>query len=227
MQSVRILLSRYLIVVTIFGMLFATAGIQPALAQEAEEPTTTDEETTPEGEEPVTFEDEIVITGFRYSLQESVELKREAVNTRDSIVVTDIAKMPDLNLAEAIQRVPGVAITREGGEGRQMSLRGLGPAFTRVTLNGMEVPASTAGLDSSGGINRGRSFDFNVFAAELFNRIDINKSAIASIEEGGIAGTVEMYTARPLDNPGFRGAATLQGAYNYLSDSTDPRGTIT
>ena len=225
MQSVRTLLSRYLIVVTIFGMLFATAGIQPALAQEAEEPETTEGEE--EAEEPVVFEEEIVVTGFRYSLQESVELKREAVNTRDSIVVTDIAKMPDLNLAEAIQRVPGVAITREGGEGRQMSLRGLGPAFTRVTLNGMEVPSSTHGLDSSGGTNRGRAFDFNVFSAELFNRIDINKTSIASIEEGGIAGTVEMYTARPLDNPGFRGAATLQGAYNDLSDSTDPRLTAT
>jgi len=123
--------------------------------------------------------------------------------------------------------VPGVAIVREGGEGRQMSLRGLGPAFTRVTLNGMEVPASSAGLDSSGGTNRGRAFDFNVFSAELFNRIDINKSAVASIEEGGVAGTVEMYTARALDNPGFRGAATLQGGYNDLSDTVDPRATVT
>ncbi len=156
-----------------------------------------------------------------------MELKRDAVNTRDSIVVEDIGKMPDLNLAEAIQRVPGVAIVREGGEGRQMSLRGLGPEFTRVTLNGMEVPASTGGLDSSGGVNRGRSFDFNVFSAELFNRIDINKSAIASIEEGGVAGTVEMYTARPLDNPGFRGSVTLQGGYNDLSDTVDPRVTAT
>jgi TonB-dependent receptor len=232
MQSVRTLLSRYLIVVTIVGMLVATAGIQPALAQEAEEPQATEDETqTTEGEEeaeePVTFTGEIEVTGFRYSLEQSVELKREAVNTRDSIVVEDIAKMPDLNLAEAIQRVPGVAIVREGGEGRQMSLRGLGANFTRVTLNGMEVPASTGGLDSSGGVNRGRSFDFNVFSAELFNRIDINKSAIASIEEGGVAGTVEMYTARPLDKPGFRGAATLQGGYNDLSDTTDPRATLT
>jgi iron complex outermembrane recepter protein len=110
--------------------------------------------------------------------------------------------MPDLNLAEAIQRIPGVAITREGGEGRQITIRGLGPSFTRVTLNGMEVPASTGGLDSFGGVNRGRSFDFNVFSAELFNRIDVNKSPTASIEEGGVSGTVELYTARPLDNPG-------------------------
>ena len=240
MQSARSLLSRYLVVVTIVGLLVATAGIQPALAQEPEDPKQEEPqvqeegaayegavEEVPEGEEPVVFEEEIVITGFRYSLEQSVELKREAVNTRDSIVVEDIAKMPDLNLAEALQRVPGVAIVREGGEGRQMSLRGLGASFTRVTLNGMEVPASTGGLDSSGGVNRGRSFDFNVFSAELFNRIDINKSAVASIEEGGVAGTVEMYTARPLDKPGFRGAATLQGGYNDLSDTVDPRATLT
>ncbi|MCB1057446.1 MAG: TonB-dependent receptor plug domain-containing protein, partial [Acidobacteria bacterium] len=134
-------------------------------------------------------------------------------------------KLPDLNVAEAIQRVPGVAIVREGGEGRQLSLRGLDAAFTRVTLNGMEVPASTGGLDSSGGINRGRGFDFNVFPAELFSRIDINKSYTASIEEGGVAGAVEMYTARPLDHPGFQGTAQLQGGYNDLSDKTDPRAT--
>lgn len=226
--------------VAIACLLVATAGVQPALAQEAEEPKNDEAqvqeegaayegaaEEVPEGEEPLVFGAEIEVTGFRYSLQQAVELKREAVNVRDSIVVEDIAKMPDLNLAEAIQRVPGVAIVREGGEGRQISLRGLGPEFTRVTLNGMEVPSSNGGLDSSGGVNRGRTFDFNVFSAELFNRIDINKSAIASIEEGGVAGTVEMYTARPLDKPGFRGAATLQGGYNDLSDSVDPRATVT
>lgn len=171
--------------------------------------------------------DVIEVRGFRHSLQESVSLKRDAVNARDSIVSEDIGKMPDLNLAEAIQRVPGVAIVREGGEGRQMSLRGLDPSFTRVTLNGMEVPASTGGLDSSGGINRGRGFDFNVFPAELFARIDINKSILASIEEGGVAGAVEMYTARPLDNPGLRGSILAQGGYNDLSDESDPRLTAT
>ena len=170
--------------------------------------------------------EEVKVKGFRSSLQQAVALRRDAVNTRDSIVTEDIGKMPDLNLAEAIQRVPGVAITREGGEGRQISLRGLGPNFTRVTLNGMEVPASTAGLDSSGGTNRGRAFDFNVFSAELFTRIDINKTPTAAIEEGGIAGTVELYSARPLDNPGFQGSVFGQVGYNDLSEKWDPRGTL-
>lgn len=169
--------------------------------------------------------EEVVVTGFRSSLRQAVALKRDAVNSRDSIVSEDIGKMPDLNLAEAIQRVPGVAITREGGEGRQITIRGLDPSFTRVTLNGMEVPSSAGGLDSFGGINRGRSFDFNVFSAELFNRIDVNKSPMASIEEGGIAGTVELYTARPLDNPGTHASIYGQVGYNDLSEEADPKMT--
>jgi iron complex outermembrane recepter protein len=243
MQSLSTVLSRYLRSVTmsravIVGILVALLGILPALAQEPEPPKEPQEAGEPaaEGAETGTeeeaaaeegFMEVIEVKGFRHSLEESVELKRDAVNARDSIVTEDIGKMPDLNLAEAIQRVPGVAIVREGGEGRQLSLRGLDASFTRVTLNGMEVPASTGGLDSSGGINRGRGFDFNVFPAELFARIDINKSILASIEEGGVAGAVEMYTARPLDNPGLRGTVLLQGGYNDLSDKSDPRVTAT
>ena len=169
--------------------------------------------------------EEIVVKGFRGSLQAAVSLKRNAVNNRDSIVSEDIGKMPDLNLAEAIQRVPGVSITREGGEGRQITVRGLSPSFTRVTLNGMEVPASAGGLDSFGGVNRGRGFDFNIFSAELFNRVDVNKSPTAAIEEGGVAGTVELYTARPLDNPGTNVSLYGQAGYNDLSEKYDPKMT--
>jgi TonB-dependent receptor len=206
------------------------AGVPAALAQDADESAQPQEAEEAEGTEedaPIQFHEEIVVKGFRSSLEQSVDLKRDAVNARDSIVTEDIGKMPDLNLAEAIQRVPGVAIVREGGEGRQMSLRGLGAGFTRVTINGMEVPASTGGLDSFGGINRGRSFDFNVFSAELFGRIDVNKTSTAAIEEGGVAGTVEMHTLRPLSNPGFRASLSLQGGYNDVSEKYDPRLTGT
>jgi TonB-dependent receptor len=169
----------------------------------------------------------IEVIGYRHALEESVVLKRDAVNARESIVTEDIGKMPDLNVAEAIQRVPGVTIVREGGEGRQLSLRGLGADFTQVTLNGMEVPSSTGGLDSSGAINRGRAFDFNVLPSELFSRIDINKSMVASIEEGGVGGSVEMYTAGGLDSPETRASVLIQGGYNDLSEKTDPRYTAT
>lgn len=166
----------------------------------------------------------ISVKGFRGSLLKALDAKRESANVRESIMAEDIGKFPDLNVAEAIQRIPGVAISREGGEGRNITLRGFSPGFTRTTLNGMEVPAGSDGLDSGGvTVNNSRSFDFHVFASELFNRIDIQKTQTASIEEGGIAGTVDMYTARPFDSKGFKSTVSVQGGYNDLTKENDPR----
>ena len=166
----------------------------------------------------------ISVKGFRGSLLKALDAKRDSANVKDSIMAEDIGKFPDLNVAEAIQRVPGVAISREGGEGRNITLRGFSPGFTRTTLNGMEVPAGSDGLDSGGvTVNSSRSFDFHVFASELFNRIDIQKTQTASIEEGGIAGTVDMYTARPFDSNGFQSSISVKGGYNDLTQKTDPR----
>ncbi|MBL7373147.1 TonB-dependent receptor plug domain-containing protein, partial [Escherichia coli] len=87
----------------------------------------------------------------------------------DNIVASDIAAFPDLNLAEALQRIPGITITRDTGEGRQIALRGLGADFTRTQLNGMEVMGNTAsGMDNRGAVSRSRSFDYSLFASELF-----------------------------------------------------------
>ncbi|HYD73746.1 MAG TPA: TonB-dependent receptor, partial [Candidatus Binatia bacterium] len=135
----------------------------------------------------------------------------------------DIADFPDLNLSESIQRIPGVAITRDAGEGRQISVRGLGPQFTRVRINGMEALATGGGTDAAGGTNRARSFDFNVFASELFNSITVRKSASAEVEEGALGATVDLRTALPFDYDGFTMAASGQAHYNDLSESTDPR----
>lgn len=167
--------------------------------------------------------EEVLVTGFRAAQAAALDNKRDSANSVESIIAEDIGKMPDLNLAESLQRSPGVAITREGGEGRNITVRGLGPQYTRVTLNGMEVPASTGGLDSSGGVNRGRSFDFNIFSADLFRRIDINKNSVAHIEEGGLASTVELYTLRPLDNAGFNATGAFQEDYNIHTGEMDPR----
>jgi iron complex outermembrane recepter protein len=224
------------------ALLMIFGGQGPALAQAAATAAPPPEPAKPaaaEGDEPAkdsasveeepsegeAVEEVIEVIGYRAALEESVSLKRDAINARDSIVTDDIGKMPDLNLAEAIQRVPGVTIVREGGEGRQLSLRGLGADFTQVTLNGMEVPSSTGGLDSSGAINRGRAFDFNVFPAELFSRIDINKSFVSSIEEGGVGGSVQMYTAGGLDSDETRASVLVQAGYNDLSEESDPRFT--
>lgn len=166
----------------------------------------------------------IEVTSFRNSLIKAKDLKRDAIISRDSILAEDIADFPDLNLADSLQRVPGITITREAGEGRQISLRGLGPDFTRVQVNGMEAMGTSASpMDAKGSVSRTRGFDFNVFASELFNRIDVNKTYSADQEEGGIGGTVGLYTAKPFDYSGFKSAVSLRGGYNDSSEETDPR----
>jgi TonB-dependent receptor len=168
--------------------------------------------------------EDIVVTGYRASLRRSLSEKREATGIIDVIKAEDIADFPDNNLAESIQRVPGVAITRDQGEGRNITVRGLGPIFTRVRINGIEGLSTTGGADSSGGANRGRQFDFNVFASELFNSITVRKSASADVEEGSLGATVDLATARPFD---YRADMTIAGSaqlgYNDLSKATDPR----
>jgi iron complex outermembrane receptor protein len=169
-------------------------------------------------------EEDIVVTGFRSSLRASLNEKRNASGVIDVIKAEDIADFPDNNLAESIQRIPGVTITRDQGEGRQITVRGLGPLFTRVRINGIEGLSTTGGADASGGANRGRQFDFNVFASELFNSITVRKTASADVEEGSLGATVDLVTARPFD---YRGNLTVAGSaqvgLNDLSDAVDPR----
>lgn len=167
--------------------------------------------------------DTIVITGFRASLESALNKKREDNGIVDVIKAEDMAKFPDTNLAEALQRVPGIVIDRDAGEGRNITVRGLGLDFTRVRINGVEALATTGGTDSSGGANRSRGFDFNVFAAELFNSVTVRKSSSADVDEGSLGATVDLQTSRPFDFKGFKATASVQGRYNDLSGKTDPR----
>ncbi|MFN3669802.1 MAG: TonB-dependent receptor [Brevundimonas sp.] len=170
--------------------------------------------------------DEVVVTGFRASLTAGLAAKRRDANVIDVIVAEDIADFPDLNLAESIQRVPGVAIDRDAGEGRSITVRGLGADFTRTRINGMEAQATTGGTDSSGGANRGRGFDFNVFASELFNSITVRKTAAAETEEGSLGATVDLQATRPFDYQGFTAAGSVQAGWNDLSEEYSPRAAI-
>jgi len=165
-----------------------------------------------------------VVVSYTASLQKALDVKREEVGQIDAIVAEDIGKFPDLNLAESLQRIPGVAITRDAGEGRNISVRGLGADFARVRINGMEALTTTGGTDSSGGANRGRGFDFNVFASELFNSIIVRKTSSASVEEGSLGATVDLQSARPFDYDGFTLVAGGQLGYNDLSEDSNPRG---
>lgn len=170
--------------------------------------------------------EEVVVTGFRGSLNAALMEKRETIGAVDAIVAEDIADFPDNNLAESIQRIPGISIARDGGEGRQISVRGLGPQFTRIRINGMEALSSTGSTDASGGTNRNRSFDFNVFASELFNSITVRKTASAEVEEGSLGATVDLQVARPFDYKGLTVVAGGQAGYNDLSEDWNPRGTF-
>ena len=167
--------------------------------------------------------EEVIVTGFRASLNNALNIKRNETDMVDAISAEDIADFPDLNLAESIQRIPGVSIDRDAGEGRSLTVRGLSADFTRTRINGMEAQATTGGTDSSGGANRGRGFDFNIFASELFNNIRVRKTQAAMIEEGSLGATIDLQTTRPFDYNGFRAAASVQYGYNDLSESWNPR----
>jgi TonB-dependent receptor len=164
--------------------------------------------------------EEVVVTGFRGSLASALEEKREQSGVVDVIKAEDVAKFPDANLAESLQRLPGVAVARDGGEGRSISVRGLGPDYTRVRLNGLEAQTTSNGFE---GINRTRGFDFNVFASELFNSLTVRKTPSAETEEGSLGATVDLQTGRPFDRMGPQLALSTKGTYNDLSDKSDPR----
>src|SRR5688572_5867617 len=166
-------------------------------------------------------EEAIVVTGFRASLNAALSVKRDSVTSVDAIVAEDIAQFPDQNLAESLQRIPGVSIQRDGGEGRAITVRGLGPQFTRVRVNGLEtVATSTDGASA----NRDRAFDFNVFASELFTSIVVHKTAEAALDEGSLGAVVDLNTGNPLaGKEGLTFVASAQGQYNDLSDDIGPR----
>ncbi|ACG78883.1 TonB-dependent receptor [Phenylobacterium zucineum HLK1] len=169
--------------------------------------------------------EEIVVTGYRRSLQQATEAKREATIIQDSIFAEDIGKFPDTNLAESLNRVPGVQLSREvTGEGQQIAIRGLGTNFTKILLNGNQIAVATTGrLDAQ---SQNREVDLDMFPTELFSRLDVNKSPTASMLEGGVSGTVNMRSARPFDYADRQLTYSLQGAYNSSAEKWGPRGAL-
>jgi len=197
----------------------ASAHAQDAAAAAAADPAP--QAAAPEQDD--TVSNEIVVKGFRASLNSALNLKRNETATIDAIKAEDIAEFPDLNLAESLQRIPGVAISRVNGEGRNISIRGLGPEYSRVRINGMEAIGTTGGTDNSGGVNRGRGFDFNIFSSDLFNSLAVRKTATADVEEGSLGGTVDLQTARPFDYRKPTAVVQVAASYNDLARKTKPR----
>lgn len=188
------------------GVAFAALSAAPVFAQTAPV-AEADASTAAEAEA-----NAIVVTGYRQSLREAIDIKRETIGFSDSIVATDIADFPEQNLSEALQRIPGVTIEREKGLGTRVNVRGLPTEFTLVTINDLATASGSGGRD----------VEFDIFASELIQSVTVQKSPTAADEEGGIAGSVKIRTARPFDNPGLRVVGSVEGAYNSISEEIDP-----
>src|SRR3954471_2019860 len=167
--------------------------------------------------------EEVVVTGMRGSLKQSMDIKRDSIGVVDAITAEDIGKFPDTNLAESLQRIPGVAIDRQNGEGSQVTVRGFGPGYNLVTLNGRTVATAEVnvyGAQSAYSGPQGRSFDFSNIAAEAVSALEVYKTGQALLPSGGIGATINVKTRRPFDTPGMQGSIGVKA----LTDTSNQEG---
>lgn len=193
----RITNVRRVLLLSAAGSVVALA--QPAFAQDAAAP--------------AAEEEEIVVTGIRAAERAAIDIKRNAVGVVDSIVAEDLGKLPDQNVAESLQRITGVTIERNRGEGRYVTVRGFGPKFNAVTVNGRTLATD----------NNGREFSFDVIPSEVISGADVYKSPQANINGASIGATIDVRTLRPLDQKeGFKVAAAATGMWSENADSWNP-----
>lgn len=195
--------------VTLVGLVLALSAVAPAHAQSGDDATL----------------EEVVVVGIRGSLNRSLDVKRESTGFVDAISAEDVGKLPDQNVAEALEEVPGVAIQRSRGEGDFVSIRGLGPDFVRGIVNGRSFVSATEAVDPifNGNLitSTGRAANFDILPSEIINTLEVIKSPSAEHVEGGIGGVVNVRTARPL-TVGNRLSGSLQGTYRDFNEQTDP-----
>ncbi|WP_448664240.1 TonB-dependent receptor [Sphingomonas sp. CJ20] len=165
--------------------------------------------------------DEIVVTGIRASLERAIQIKRDAPGIVDAISAEDIGKFPDTNLAESLQRIPGVSINRTNGEGSQVTVRGFGPTYNMVTLNGRQLATSNVSVvggdqNADGAQGTSRSFDFSNLATEGVRTLEVYKTGRAAVPSGGIGATINVVTRRPLDSneSGLNGSIGAKAVYD-------------
>lgn len=156
------------------------------------------------------------VSGYRSALADSLDAKRQSNQVSDSIMAEEIGQFPDTNLAEAIQRISGVAMTRNNGEGEKVSVRGLNPNFTRVEINGR---SSMVTVDDS---SPERDAQLSVFNSDLYNSIEVIKSPSARDVEGGVGGTVKLNTFKPLQIGKLSYGADFSYVSNDFKDSDEP-----
>jgi len=210
------------------GLTFVRSGgaaiLRPSVQKISTAPAPRAEAAGPVAEAPQeaasTVEEVVVTGGFANSLAKSLSEKRKATNVVDGISAEDIGKFPSNNIAEALQRVPGVAITRDRGEGLFVRVRGLGPNFQIVTLNGRSAAVNENMRDSG---QSGRQFRFDTLPSELVAGVQVGKTPLASLDEGAIGGVVDIKTFRPLDLGRSTLALSATASRPELADKTDPR----
>ncbi|MFC3034599.1 TonB-dependent receptor [Pseudoalteromonas fenneropenaei] len=158
----------------------------------------------------------VEVKGIRSSIKESLFLKQNATAVVDLVVADDIGKFPDENLAEALQRIPGITITRNGGEGQKILVRGMGSGYNVTTLNGRKLASEDAGRD----------FNYDTIASELVNVLKVYKSPEARLIEGGIGAIIDIETRKPLALDGFTVSASAKGIYESRTKDTNPHASF-
>jgi TonB-dependent receptor len=158
----------------------------------------------------------ITVTGMLGSLKAAMVDKKHSNTVSDGIAAEDLGKFPDLNVAESLQRITGVSIDRSGGEGQAVTVRGFGPQFNTVLVNGRQIATDSAG----------REFNFDIIAADQITGADVFKTSVANLQEGGIGGTIDISTAKPFDYEGFQLVGSLKGMYESLSEETSPAASV-
>jgi iron complex outermembrane recepter protein len=163
---------------------------------------------------------EVVVSGQRAAIRRAQDIKLNSLSVVDAVSAEEAGKFPDQNVADALQRVPGVAVDRASGESSQITVRGLGPDFVNVVLNGRTLATDA----------KDRAFNFDVLPSELISTAEVHKTSSADLEEGGIGGTVNIITARPLDSKGFHAAGSLAAVNSSIdhafSGKTTPKASL-
>lgn len=161
--------------------------------------------------------EEVLVTGIRASLENAMDIKRESSGVVDAISAEDIGKMPDANLAESLQRIAGVSISRTNGEGSKVTVRGIDPNLNMVTLNGRLMPTVTN--DGTSGDKSSRAYDFANLASESVTGVEVYKTGNAANNGGGLGASINLKTLKPLD----AGERLILGA-KAVQDTTVYRG---
>ena len=161
----------------------------------------------------------VVVTGIRGSLQRSMNIKKNADGVVDGISAEDVGKYPDTNLADSLQRVTGVSINRVNGEGEQVTVRGFGPGYNSITVDGRIMPATAIGLIGGGqgadtAQGNTRAFDFSQIASDGVSAVQVYKTGRADMDSGGIGATINVATLQPLANAGSQGSLTVKALTN-------------